>query len=86
MLLQLSSIGNQKIKYKNHEDLEFASLKEYLLLAQKTISKFSRQFYKGLGVKMLKDEEAISSVANSMMMADWRWDNDYENKQGTKKK
>lgn len=85
MLLQLSSIGNQKIKYKNHEDLEFASLKEYLLLAQKTISKFSRQFYKGLGVKMLKDEEAISSVANSMMMADWRWDKDYENKQGTKK-
>ena len=56
MLLQLSSIGNQKIKYKNHEDLEFASLKEYLLLAQKTISKFSRQFYKGLGVKMLKYE------------------------------
>ena len=34
---------------------------------------------------MLKDEEAISSVANSMMMADWRWDKDYENKQGTKK-
>jgi hypothetical protein len=34
---------------------------------------------------MLKDEEAISAVANAIMMADWRWDIDYQNEQGTKK-
>jgi RNA polymerase sigma factor (sigma-70 family) len=34
---------------------------------------------------MLKDEDAISSVANALMMADWRWDEDYKNTKGTKK-
>jgi RNA polymerase sigma factor (sigma-70 family) len=34
---------------------------------------------------MLKDEDAISSVATAIMMADWRWDADYKNDKGTKK-
>jgi RNA polymerase sigma factor (sigma-70 family) len=85
MLLQLNGIGNQKIKYKNHSDIKFDSLYEYILLAKKSISKFSNQFYQGLANKMLKDEDAISSVANAIMMADWRWDQDYKNTKGTKK-
>jgi RNA polymerase sigma factor (sigma-70 family) len=85
MLLQLNGIGNQKIAYKDHKDIEFDSLHEYILLAKKSISKFSNQFYQGLATKMLKDEDAISSIANAIMMADWRWDNDYKNTKGTKK-
>lgn len=85
MLLQLNGIGNQKIKYKNHSTIEFDSLQDYILLAKKAISKFANQFYQGLSNKMLKDEDAISSVANAIMMADWRWDDNYQNEQGTKK-
>jgi RNA polymerase sigma factor (sigma-70 family) len=85
MLLQLNGIGNQKIKYKDHSTIEFDSLQEYMLLAKKSISKFANQFYQGLSSRMLKDEDAIASVANALMMADWRWDENYQNDKGTKK-
>lgn len=85
MLLQLNGVGDQKIKYKDHSEIQFDSLSTYLLLAKKAISKFSPKFYNGLCAKMLKDEEAVSTVANAIMMADWRWDADYQNEQGTKK-
>jgi RNA polymerase sigma factor (sigma-70 family) len=85
MLLQINGVGKQKITYKNHNDVVFDSLENYVLLAKKSISKFCKQFYQGLSTKMLKDEDAISSVANAMMMADWRWDENYQNEKGTKK-
>jgi RNA polymerase sigma factor (sigma-70 family) len=85
MLLQLNGIGNQKIQYKDHSEINFDSLDFYITLAKKSIAKFSNQFYQGLSVKMLKDEDAISSVANAIMMADWRWDENYQNEKGTKK-
>lgn len=85
MLLQISGIGNQKINYKNSREIEFDSLDTYILLAKKSISKFANQFYYGLCSKMLKDEDAIAGVANSIMMADWRWDKNYQNDKGTKK-
>lgn len=85
MLLQVNGIGKQKIEYKNHESIEFDSLKNYLTMAKKTISKFANKIYNGLSQKMLKDEDAVSNVATAMMMADWRWDENYENSKGTKK-
>lgn len=85
MLLQLNGIGNQKISYKDHKDIKFDSLQTYVLLAKKAISKFANQIYNGLSSKMLKDEDAIASVANAIMMADWRWDENYQNDKGTKK-
>lgn len=85
MLLQLNGVGKQKIVYKNHQDIKFDSLNEYIILAKKAIAKFSNKFYQGLSSKMLKDEDAIASVANSIMMADWRWDDNYQNDKGTKK-
>lgn len=85
MLLQLNGIGDQKITYKDHKNISFDSLDTYILLAKKSISKFSNQFYQGLSAKMLKDEDAIASVANAIMMADWRWDENYQNEKGTKK-
>ncbi len=81
MLVTINGIGNPKIQYKDHSNIQFDSLDDYLLLAKKCISKFAN----GLSKKMLKDEDAISYVANSIMMADWRWDENYSNEQGTKK-
>lgn len=85
MLLQVNGIGKQKIKYKNHEEIEFDSLDSYLLLARKAISKFANSIYNGLSAKMLKDEDAICAIANAIMMADWRWDDNYKSPNGTKK-
>lgn len=85
MLLQVNGVGNQKISYKDHSQIEFDTLDTYILLAKKAISKFGNKIFNGLSQKMLKDEDAISSVANAIMMADWRWDENYTNKQGTKK-
>jgi RNA polymerase sigma factor (sigma-70 family) len=85
MLLQLQGIGKQKIAYKDHQNIQFDSLSTYIILAKKAISKFANSFYNGLSVKMLKDEDAISAVANAIMMADWRWDDNYRNDKGTKK-
>ena len=85
MLVQINGIGNQKISYKDHSTINFDSLDHYILLAKKSIAKFANRFYNGLSTKMLKDEDAISSVANAIMMADWRWDENYQNDKGTKK-
>lgn len=85
MLIQIHGVGNQKISYKNASNVKFDDLSTYLILAKKAISKFANGIYNGLATKMLKDEDAISSVANAIMMADWRWDENYENTQGTKK-
>lgn len=85
MLLQINGIGNQKIQYKDHKDIEFDSLEQYLLLAKKSISKFANRIFAGLSKKMLNDEDAVSSIANAIMMADWRWDQNYQNNKGTKK-
>ena len=85
MLLQINGIGEQKLSYKDHTTIKFDDLKTYILLAKKAISKFGPKFYNGLSAKMLKSEDAISSIANAMMMADWRWDENRLGLNGEKK-
>jgi RNA polymerase sigma factor (sigma-70 family) len=85
MLLKVQGIGKQKLKYKDHKEISFDDLSSYIVLARKTISKFSNSICSGISTKMLKDEDAIASIANAIMMADWRWDSEYESKTGTKK-
>jgi RNA polymerase sigma factor (sigma-70 family) len=85
MLLKVQGIGKQKLKYKDHSDIQFDDLNSYIVLAKKAISKFSNSICSGISSRMLKDEDAIASIANSIMMADWRWDSEYESKNGTKK-
>lgn len=69
----IPSIGKQKISYKDHKNIQFESLNFYTNLAQKVIAKMSPKFSSGLSKQMLKDEDAISFVANAIMMGDWRW-------------
>lgn len=75
-MIDIVSVGNHKLSYKDHGNIEFEPLSFYLNLAQKTISKFGRGFSSNIAKEMLKSEDAIASVANCIMMADWRWDKD----------
>jgi RNA polymerase sigma factor (sigma-70 family) len=84
-MIDIVSIGNQKLTYKDHQDIKFESLSFYLNLAQKAISKFAASNANPSVKAMLKSDDAISSIANSVMMADWRWDEDRKGKTGEKK-
>lgn len=72
----IPSVGKQKIAYKDHKEIKFESLDFYINLAKKIIAKIGP----GLSKYMLKDEDAISFVANAIMMGDWRWKQNDENK------
>lgn len=80
-MLDIGGIGDQKLKYRNYENTEFLPLYEYILMAKKIVSKLSSQYNK----KLLDNDDVISYVANAIMMADWRWDNEYKSKEGRKK-
>lgn len=76
----IPSVGKQKILYKDHKDIKFESMDFYISLAQKIISKIAPTFFNGLSKEMLKNEDAISFVASSIMMGDWRWKNEESDK------
>jgi RNA polymerase sigma factor (sigma-70 family) len=84
-MIDIVAVGNQKIKYQDHSDIEFEPLSVYIDLAKKTISKFAKNFSPNLGKEMLKSEDAISNVANCIMMADWRWDKERKGASGQQK-
>lgn len=80
MSVHIESIGNQKISYPDHKNIEFYSLSEYITLAKKSISTFANRFYHGLAAKMLRDEDAISNIAYAIMLADWRYNENHTGK------
>ena len=84
-MLDLVDVGTQKQSYKNHKDIVFGSLSSYIKLAKKTIAKFADQMSLGLSKEMLSNEDAISSIANAIMMADWRLDKDRKGLSGNSK-
>lgn len=79
-MIDIGGIGEQKISYKDHKDIEFLTLSEYILIAKKIVSKIG-----GAHKKYLQDDDVISYIANAIMMADWRWDQNYKSKDGRKK-
>jgi RNA polymerase sigma factor (sigma-70 family) len=80
-MLDIGGIGLQKKEYKDHDKVNFLSLEEYLTMAKKIISKMSSGPYR----KFLNTEDVISYIANALMMADWRWDENYSSSEGRKK-
>jgi len=80
----IPSIGKQKISYKDHKNINFEPMSFYINLAQKIISKMGHTFFNGLSKEMLKNEDAISFVASSIIMGDWRWKNDNDSKEKNK--
>lgn len=84
-MIDIVSVGNQKVPYQDHSNIQFEPLSFYVTLAQKTISKFANAFAGNISKEMLKSEDAISSVANAIMMADWRWDKNRTGETGQQK-
>lgn len=84
-MIDIVSVGNRKLAYQDHQNIKFESLDFYINLAQKAISKFGKNFPGNIGKEMLKSEDAIASVANCIMMADWRWDKDRRGETGQQK-
>lgn len=65
---------------------KYESLSVYISLAKKTISKFAPKFYKSLAYEMLSNEDAVADVANAIMTADWKYDQDRTGKISGQKK
>jgi len=77
-MLDIGGIGNQKMTYRDHSEIEFLTLNEYTNIAKKILSKF------GKGIE--RSDDVISYVANAIMMGDWRWDSNYKSKDYGRKK
>lgn len=71
-MLDIGGIGNLKLEYKDHSDVEFLSMEEYWNISKKILNKF--------GKNIEKTDDVISYVANAIMMGDWRWDKKYKSK------
>ena len=39
-MLDIGGIGQQKLEYKDHDNIEFLPLYDYILMAKKIVSKF----------------------------------------------
>lgn len=77
--VNISSIGKKHIQYPAPSSQEFLSLQEYVQISKKVIS-FYCQNNKGLVRRLLASDDAISSIAEQLMMGDWRWKPSYEKK------
>lgn len=66
-------------------DRQFETLSTYTMLAKKIISKFSPSFYSSLRQELLSNDEAISEIAEAIMIADWRWDKNRTGHEGKSK-
>ena len=66
-------------------DRQFETLSTYTMLAKKIISKFSPSFYSNLRQELLSNDEAISEIAEAIMIADWRWDKNRTGHEGKSK-
>lgn len=64
---------------------QFETLDTYMLLAKKIISKFAGSFYSSLRAELLSNEEAVSEIAEALMVADWKWDANRKGHEGKSK-
>jgi len=64
---------------------QFETLDTYILLAKKIISKFASSFYVSLRKELLNNDEAISEIAEALMIADWKWDANRKGHEGKSK-
>jgi hypothetical protein len=65
----MSEIKGLKVEYSDKPDDYYCSLADYILMSRKSIMKFANR----LAPMLLKNEDFVSHVAHSIMMADWRW-------------
>lgn len=67
----VGTVGTKRINYPNPDSQNFINLEQYLKLAKSVICRFS---HRRISNEMLKSEDAISFVAENMIMGDWRYE------------
>jgi predicted DNA-binding protein (UPF0251 family) len=77
--MNISSLENRRINYPPATSQEFLSLNEYVQISKRVISFYCKK-NKGLVRRLLSSDDAISSIAENLMMGDWRWKPTYEKK------
>lgn len=72
--VDIVGIGSRQIVYPAIDESRFEdNFEKYLTIAKKVIKTFAPGLRVGLDVEMLRSEDAVSNIATSIMMADWRW-------------
>lgn len=82
MPVDIVGIGTTQKKYPKPDESKFETLFDYLGHAQRIIGYFAPRIRGGLSKEMLSSEDAISNIANAIMVADWTWDEKYKGKNG----
>lgn len=79
MSVDISSMRKSRVKYPPKESQEFLSMEEYLTIAKKVIGYYCKRD-RSLVKELISSEDAISFVAESLMMGDWRYKPVYKKK------
>lgn len=74
MNIDILGIGDKTKPLPNKDEKSFCSLNEYETIARKTIAAYAPAIRMGLAEEMLKNDDAVSNIAHSVMMADWHFD------------
>lgn len=79
--IDIAGIKKKKLDYANIEHGEFLTLEEYMTLTKKFVKRYAGY----ARTSILASDDAITNIATSIMMADWRWKDDYHTENGTEK-
>jgi hypothetical protein len=85
MYIDLTNIGKYHLKYGNPNQKNFDSVDAYITSARRIISYFGPKSSSALTQEMLASDDAVSNIATQLMLADWRWDEEYKNAAKTKR-
>lgn len=66
--------------------MQYESLTTYTTIAQKAVRKLAPKFYPALSMEIINNEEAFGEIVNSIITADWKWDENRVGKDTGKKK
>lgn len=87
MNFDIVGIGQAKKPYRKFKDSEFETLSSYIEQAKKIIVHYSNARRNSqLRNQLMNSDDAISNVANALMLADWTYDSDHESKNGNEQK
>lgn len=84
-MIDLLSIGQPKKPYPEFVNSQFETLATYLSLAHRIIAKTSKGYCRSILEEMLKNDDAVSYVANQIAYADLLWDENYRSVTNTVK-
>jgi len=69
--VDIKGIADKKLPLPKKNNNEFKTLNEYITLTKKLVSTHANGLKPGLAKEILQNEDAISNITHSVMMADW---------------